>query len=323
MLNDQKGLLVNVPQLGLITIQQLPSYEKIYTQLNDEKSIRITSELIIPIKIDDGVKNVKDLSKTVCQLLSICRGSKISWIYYICYDENGAVICQVHNTSTTFPLSSLPELIPSDFWGIPSTQAFLEGSYQATIDYPILNEYLGRLSDLYIDARSGRGYIDTQGLKLVVLIEILAKYVLTDPRFEIQETILKDNEAACLKTGIMKVIKSTIPDKDVRSALYDNLSCINHTPFKKLIEQLCETIGLKIDESDITLFVNSRNAIIHTGFFYCEKNNPEIEKADQLSDDVIEEYRFIINFIDKILLKLFNYAGDYNNITKWGKNLVY
>jgi hypothetical protein len=148
-------------------------------------------------------------------------------------------------------------------------------------------------------------------------MEVIVKYVLADPRFEIKEIILEDDED--LKMNIKNVIRSMIPDKNIRSALYENLTNINRTPFKKLITRLCEKIELKVDESDIESFVKSRNALIHTGFFSSEIDNPEERQTDQPSFDTFREYRFIINFIDKIFLKLFNYSGDYCNIQKWGK----
>ena len=314
--NDGKELSVNLPNLEPITIRQLPDYDMIVKQLNDKKFINVTSELVIPLKNDTEFEKAEEISRTICYLLSICRGSKIVWMYYTCFDEKGTVICQVRKDPTIFSLSSFPELIPPDMFWIDATKSFLEKSYQATIDYPKIEEYLGRLSDLYIDARIGSGYIDTQGLKSVVLMEVIVKYVLADPRFEIKEIILEDDED--LKMNIKNVIRSMIPDKNIRSALYENLTNINRTPFKKLITRLCEKIELKVDESDIESFVKSRNALIHTGFFSCEIDNPEERQTDQPSFDTFREYRFIINFIDKIFLKLFNYSGDYCNIQKWG-----
>ncbi len=199
-----------------------------------------------------------------------------------------------------------------------------------------------RFSNVFIDAREGRGFIESRGVRIVVLIEMLNKYVLEDPRFEISEYILDSLTQKDIKKEIIKqcneIVTVQVPNSEKitsstrwnlptfddienqnkvlenRSDLINNLSSINHTPFRKLILRLCEKINLRINDDEIMWFVRARNALIHTGKFYSDT-----KKWDHTPHD---EYLFLVNFLDKIFLKLFNYSGAYNNYRKWGSSLI-
>jgi hypothetical protein len=72
-----------------------------------------------------------------------------------------------------------------------------------------------------------------------------------------------------------------------------------------------------VDEKDVQLFVKSRNKLIHTGHYYCEAATEEERVTTPPLENRFEEYKFIINFIDRVFLKIFQYSGEYNNIRKY------
>jgi hypothetical protein len=336
------NLVLNLRNLPPISIQRLPDYEMIIDRLKNGKTIEVTSELSITLNATEKVEAIIEICNKICYLLSICRGSKIFWIYYHCYNEQGDLVSQIYCDTVTRPLSELPELISSKPHGVNSTITFLENAYITILENEMLRKYLLRFSNVFIEARVGSGYIESRGVRIVVLIEMLNKYVLEDPRFEISEYILdpstqKDiikeiikqcNEVVTVQVQNSDKIRSSnrwnlptfddIEDQNKvlenRSDLINNLSSINHMPFKRLIVRLCEKINLRIDEDEITWFVRARNTLIHTGKFYSDTN-----KWDHSTRD---EYLFLVNFLDKIFLKLFNYSGEYYNYRKWGFSLT-
>jgi hypothetical protein len=81
--------------------------------------------------------------------------------------------------------------------------------------------------------------------------------------------------------------------------------------FKSLIENLCSSISLNVSKGEIDLFVKSRNSLIHEGEFYCiTVTKGEKKKCKPLSTKT-EEYLFLVNFLDKVFLKLLGYNGPY------------
>jgi hypothetical protein len=348
--NDNGELLsLNFRDMDPIIIKKISNYDDVKNQLKDKKSISVTSELVITLREQDKIPDIIDISHRICWLLSICRGSKISWIYYTCYDNDGSIVFTSHCDMITRPISTASELISSDFPSVKSTTKFLEVAYQTVSDDPILLKYLTPFSNVFVDSRESRGFIQSRGVRLVVLMEMLTKYVLEDPRFEIQEYILDSATQKDTKKEIIKkcreVVHTQIGDSDnirlssrwnlpttdaintqirifnSRLDLINNLSAINRTPFRRLIVKLCEKTKLDVDEYDIKLFVASRNALIHTGEYYCLTEDEDEKRHLPPLNTRHEEYFFILNFIDKIFLKLFGYSGEYNNMRKWGSSL--
>jgi hypothetical protein len=333
-------LSLNLRDLPSIFIQRLPNYNEVTNRLNDKTSVEVTSELVIPLNNAEKIENIINISNEICFLLSICRGSKIFWIYYTCYDEQGSFVYQHYCNLITRPLSDLPELIISELPGVKSTKTFLEVAHITVSENSLLTKYLPKFSNVFVEARDGKGYLESRGVKIVVLMEMLVKYVLENPYFGIKEYILDPSTQKDTKKDIIdnckEVINTQIRDlDDIRSSsrwnlptadalniqirvfdsrldLINNLSSINRTPFRRLIVKLCEKINLEINETEIKRFVHSRNALIHTGKYY---SDPLVDKA------VFEEYAFLVNFLDKVFLKLFNYSGEYNNFRKWGSSL--
>lgn len=334
------NLSLNLRDLPSIFIQRLPGYVEVTNRLKDKTSIEVTSELVIPLNPPEKIENIIDISNEICFLLSICRGSKIFWIYYTCYDEQGRVVYKHYCNMTTRPLSDLPELITSEFPGVISTKTFLEVAHITVSENSLLMKYLPKFSDVFVEARDGKGYVESRGMKIVVLMEMLTKYILEDPKFEVKKYILDPSTQQDTKKEILdnckEVITVQIRDSDnirlssrwnlptaeaindqirvfdSRLDLINNLSAINRIPFRKLIVKLCEKINLEIKDEEISWFVRSRNALIHMGDFY------SASKGDK---STFEEYTFLVNFIDKIFLKLFKYSGEYNNFRKWGSSL--
>jgi hypothetical protein len=81
--------------------------------------------------------------------------------------------------------------------------------------------------------------------------------------------------------------------------------------FKSIIENLCNSINLRIDQQEIDLFVECRNSLIHEGEFYCETATPKKRNRFKPLNTKTEEYLFLVNFLDKVFLKLLGYSGPY------------
>lgn len=81
--------------------------------------------------------------------------------------------------------------------------------------------------------------------------------------------------------------------------------------FKSLTENLCNSINLSVSKQEINLFVKCRNSLIHEGEFFCITAKPKQRKRFKALGTQIEEYLFLVNFLDRVFLKLLGYSGPY------------
>ena len=97
-------------------------------------------------------------------------------------------------------------------------------------------------------------------------------------------------------------------DKNVRQALSSKAktSALNRRSFRYFLKKLCETLEVNVSTEDLDLFVKCRNELVHKGRFYC--STVTIETKDK-----VKEYGFLVNFLDRIFLKLLGYSGPYIN----------
>lgn len=111
--------------------------------------------------------------------------------------------------------------------------------------------------------------------------------------------------------ALSPILKEQGIEREARASICGNLLELNHTSFGRLIEQLCAYIDLIVEPDDIKLFVECRNKLVHEGRFYCTAATPqEIKRCQPLASPLLE-YMFLVNFLDRIFLKLLGYDGPY------------
>jgi len=86
---------------------------------------------------------------------------------------------------------------------------------------------------------------------------------------------------------------------------------LNRKSFKEILKKFLEEFSFDIDKekANIKSFIKSRNSLAHKGrFFYdtCDKNSCKYKSK-------FEEFTFIINFVDKVILKGIGHSGVYRN----------
>jgi hypothetical protein len=330
-----------------ICIQKVDDYSEKETRLKNKDFIDITSELFISLNNSSEISGAVELAHEICCLLSICRGSKLTWINYTIYDEKEEMMHQVCCSLSTRPLSELPELISSESRGINSTKKFIETGYLTVSKDPYLNKSLLKFCNVFTEARDGRGYTELRSVRISVLMEMLKEYILENPDFEISREILDKTKQKRVIGQILKQCKEVISEQidsledieyieeikfasrwnlpstelienhnekldEIRLDFYSNLAGLNRAIFKKIITRFCEELGVPVTPYEITQFVKSRNSLIHTGNFFCKSQKSNVDNATW------KEYQFLVYFLDKVFLKLFGYSGKYDNFMKWG-----
>ena len=274
------------------------------------RSIDVTCEVVGSIPVDRGRESVEEVVDALCYLLSVARGTKVEWIYCDQYDGNGTCLARTHASRVTKGYSPL-SILKHDL----DTKIFVErtyGTYRAhREDYQ-----LDQLTiDAYLDAKAENDYLQLRGIKLAVTMEALKAVLLKLQQVNVKENILGYNDFKGIRRKIEKFVRDELKAENVgptqRDAMCRKLSELNRRPFNDILTDLFDYINLRVDKQDLARFVKSRDSLVHRGRFYYETATPDDRKQVEPLNSEIEEYCFLVNFLDRVFLKLLGYSGPY------------
>ncbi|WP_048178899.1 hypothetical protein [Methanosarcina siciliae] len=304
-------LTLNLKGSARISIQKLKAYKKIMRWIKTFKSIDVTCEAIFNLS-EDKFENIIETLDDLLYGMSIARGTKIQWIYYEIFDDKGICISRAHSSSRVTKVYSSYNLIdPKD---TNSTKIFLENANPIFGEENKLVIIMRELIDSHLDSLTSGIYLETKGANLAITMEMLtviSKKVAKEEETN-KENILTDEKFEELKKLIEEYLESEV-EEEKRNLIYKNLKAINtiRRSFNALISDFCKEINCEVSEDQIKLFVKCRNKLVHTGNFYCRFATPkDKEKYPQLKDE-LSEYSFLVDFINKLILKLYGYRGFY------------
>ncbi len=307
---DGKILTLQLKGSARIAILKLETYEKIMKYIKAFNSIDVTCEAIFSLS-EEEFENTMEILDDLLYAMSIARGTKIQWIYYEIFDDGGNCISRVHSSSRVTKVYSSYNLIdPKD---TNSTNVFLENTKPIFGEKNKLVKPMRELIDSHLDSLIPGIYLETKGANLGITMEMLKEiFIRTTKKDGInKENILAEEKFEELEKSIKKYIKSKVKEKEKRALMYENLEAINRRPFKALISDFCKEINFEVSEDQVQLFIKCRNKLVHTGNFYCRYATPkDKERYPQLKDE-LSEYRFLVDFINKLILELYGYRGFY------------
>jgi hypothetical protein len=301
-----------------VSVVPVEDYEKVVIRVSTLKDIETTCEVKADYQANGGINQLKKTVDALCRVMSVARGTKIQWIYCNFYDEKGFCNRRLHFAYITKPYCPLP-LIDYRLEGKFETKEFLEIAYKKYIELRKDFKLDEGVIDTLLDARAEHDYLEIRAAKLAIALEKLkALYVSRKTtkakEFTIDESIFK-KIVPDIQKEINNVLTAAGIDKDSRKAIASESKIIslNRKSFAYIVRKLCKDIGLKVKESHITLFIQCRNKLVHVGDFYCNTaTRKEKDDCKPLASPK-EEYYFMVNFIDRIFLKLFGYDGNYIN----------
>lgn len=291
----------------------LDNYEEINRNLRINRNVEVTSEIVYLntdslLLIEQIIKIIDD----ICHLLSIAQGTKIQWINYKFYKNSHVhekYLSRVTRSYTPF------FIIGPNIYSIKN---FMETVYSNFIERKEIY-HLKWIINAFLDSKSEDGYLGTRGLRAVVVMEMLK---LDFVKIEgIEENIFQAKVFKKIRGNIEKEIKRTL-DCDIKNdvnlldekkgMLFSKLSELNRKAFGEILEKFLGNINFDVEKekANIKCFIKSRNSLIHRGRFIYDTRNKSACKYKSS----FEEFTFIINFIDKVILKLIGYSGLYHNL---------
>jgi len=301
------------------SFRPLDNYEEINRNLRINRNVEVTSEIIY-LNTDNllSIEQIIKIIDDICHLLSIAQGTKIQWINYKFYKKS-----HIHEKYLSRVTSSYTPffIIAPD---INSIKNFIETVYSNFIEKKEIY-HLKWIINALLDSKSEQDYLGSRGLRAVVVMEMLRGYFLENG--SIEEDIFQAKVFRKIRENIRKEIKRTL-DSDIKNdvdlsveekqMLYSKISELNRKTFKEILIRFLKSINFDIEKENdnIKYFIKSRNALVHKGqFFYDTCNGSDCKYKSKF-----DEYTFIINFIDKVILKLIGYSGLYLNVYRTMQN---
>jgi hypothetical protein len=208
-------------------------------------------------------------------------------------------------------------IIDSSVNGKHETQVFIETAYKVYIDRRVRYELDRGTIDAYLDAKAESDYLEMRGVKLAVALEKLKSVFSKLPHNMAKELVLDetvfDGLMPKIKNAISEVLKEAGVDGSVRGEIYGKLRSLNYRSFADLLKDVFLDIEFDPTPTDTKLFIRCRNKLVHTGNFYCIAATPKEKAECKPLSSPAEEYYFMVNFLDKIFLRLLGYRGPYRD----------
>ena len=299
-----------------LLIKPLDLNGKIMKHIRTLKDIDVSGEIIAEIPVDGDVAMVTEVVDDLCYILSVARGTKIQWVYCDSYDASGKLLSRDLCSRITKPYCPL-NIIHTLAGGGKETKAFIERAYPAYVNKRERYKLDKGTIDAYLDAKAEADYLEMRGVKLVVAMEMLKAVVFELPCAFVKEYVITDQKfkelAPTLCRAVDDVLQKENIDKDSRRTICNDKKVLelNRRSFAHFSRKLCRHVGLEVKENEIRQFVEFRNKLVHRGRFYCTIATPEERNQCMPLPSESHEYLFLVNFLDRVFLKLLGYSGPY------------
>jgi hypothetical protein len=285
-----------------IEIHQIEGYDSNIKTIQAQKDIDLTCEARIQI-FNNAIEKARKTIDTIVKLLSFARGTKINWIYYDCYSESGQLTQSVHANNVNWHYSHQPVIDPRN---PDDTAHFIQQSY---LNYLNNSETWGLDIGIesYLDAKRETTYLETRALRAAILLEFFKnRYLITSNEGNILPEKVFDKKRKVIQSDLERTfIDMSSVDGNEMKEIIGKIPELNRKAFKSILCSMFSRIGLTVDEEEIRKIIKIRNSLVHTGKF-----------AEIPDFAPVQQYYFLINVLDKIILKIVSYRGPILDIAQ-------
>lgn len=319
------GLLVANLPVGEIRIERIPDYEPVMANIEAVNGSDVTCEL--SLKLPDG-QNTEEMGKAidiVCNILSIAKGTRISWVYYDVCDANESRCSTYHRSAVTRPYAGRSAACIADVCGA-DLQLLLERAYVPFVE---LDEVYSLRSIIacYLESKSPGPYLESKGLAAIQAMELLVgtyARVVASPAWEfVVEESLFDSKAEEISAKIGPILRETFPTLDTNrvNALNgkDKVKEFNRRSFRSKLNKMCKQYKLSL--KDIDELITIRNNLVHRACLVCvDQQFPSDLQPSEFNAERIKRYHILIAAMDRLLLTLLGYDGYITDCTQnWAR----
>lgn len=300
----EKGTKYSSPTLQLT----FPDFE---CRIEKAEDFRVTKELLKRqggvlktsfLKVDadthDDFEFIHEKVRKLCQLLSVARSTFINWSSCQIINPEGESVYELHGNAITrsYHGNNLINIFPKQ------TVNFLDSGWKAYDQYGEifqLKRFLNGYFDTYVDS-----FIESRSLSIAVLVDFLcSKWALKEERHVfLDEKVFKKNLSKLEKgiSTLLEILFDNLKDS-YKKAMLSKIVDFNNRPLDWKLKRFRKTFDCPITDKEIKRFIKIRNSLAHRSLF---------------PDDVdsTKAYLFMRHFLDRIVLKILGYKGQYFDI---------
>lgn len=285
---------------GIAAVDPVPDYDDLIKRTKAQKGISVTCKVVAKPSVDMELREVTSKLDELCRLLSLARGTKITWINAEECMEDGKAHRIILKNSVTWPFSPLALIDPRNPQDTPLFIGKVYPTYLKLRDSYNLDIAI----ELYLDAKRETAYLQTRALAAVVLLDFLqGKYASRHGLNKIVSGFSK--EKGKFRDYLKKLIMSLFPDikdEDLNEML-EKTSELNRRSYLNILKLWAHDLKLDISEDELSEVKSTRNALVHSAKF----------KSDD-SKGKQREYFRLIRLIDQVFLKLLGYKGYFMDV---------
>lgn len=236
--------------------------------------------------------------------MSIARGTLISWTSFNIFgsdDELPLYSVYLNPITRNYVGNALIQETPQHH-----TKTFLEKGFMR---YKELDEdfQIRRIARAYVETRNGP-FLETRTMLIGILTEYLANI---QARLEGRISLMQDEEfnqvlpyiEDAINRAVEEVFDRVSKKKRERSkkAMLSKIRDFNRRPLDWKLARLAKWLELELTDKEVSNFITTRDTLVHTARFPQELQPTEYWKQ-------------MLHFLDRIILRLFDYRGPYYDI---------
>ena len=289
-----------------IIVRHVANYREVVAQMKARRSLAITAEGSLELTNGtDALGSYDDMMDAICTLLSLAKGSRVTWLYSRVMDQDGA-LASMRIVSKLSPFW-VPGVALVGGTTAKELKEFVSHSYGAYLEekesfnLPVAIGY-------YLASKSQIEW-NTRFLLACIALETLVwnfaedgaqgdlRYVVPREDFEERDTL------ANLKSSLEEVLRQTFPDltdDQVDDALV-KVQELNRRSLRRLVKRMLAQLDIEHDDLS---FIALRGRVVHTG------------TLGKSFHETFGHYSNLISLLDKIFLRILHYEGKYLDYSK-------
>jgi hypothetical protein len=279
---------------GTVTIEQVPDYDHVRTELRGRHAVRVTGEVCVPRSVTFDM--ARELVSDLCSVLSLAEGTLVNWIFCEQRDADGNPLFAVHHPAVTRPYNgALPLIDPRPPHEMPT---FVEGVFGRYRD--LKESYrLGATTRAWVDVRT-TGFLETRCLQLLSVMEfVIGRVAVLNGREFIMDDDTFQAKLGPLRRAISDVLCLAFPSlaKQAATRMTEHLRGLNFTTFKRRLREAANEFRVELDQADVEAITATRNELVH--------------RAGFVTDKPMNEFQRVQSVLDRLLLGLLGYRGPH------------
>jgi hypothetical protein len=261
---------------SIVTLRPVKGYRDLLRELHITKGINVTCVATTKITRLNDILASEDRIENICLLLTLASGTHVTWINLDVLSTSGTTLyTRLRYTNTkgfeadALISTSADQLITRFF------ASAIRRLAEARLQW-----HIHEVIEIYTDAKLSTNLLVTRSLKLAICVEALkAAFIKRRSNGErILPGRIPKNINERIQNGILDILVDflTAEEAVLPPALERNIKSLNlnRLSFRDTLAEMCESLGLPVNEQDLRKLSRIRNSLVHEGTFARDEGEP-------------------------------------------------